>query len=99
MAEVTAETMKQLQARVKTLQGSREQVLRTQAVQEQKRDEAFQNLRQLGVQDPEAMTAKQLQALADEKRAELAQKVAELEQQLAQGEALVTKFQELQQEG
>jgi hypothetical protein len=99
MVEVTAETLKQVQTRVKNLQGSRDQLLRQQAMQEQRRDEAYKNLRQLGIDDPEKMTDKQLQALAEEKKIELAEKVQTLEKQLSQGESLVTKFQELQNEG
>ena len=99
MPEITAETLKQVQSRVKALQTSRDQIMRQQAVQEQKRDEAYRNLRQLGVETPENMTAKQLQSLADEKKIELGEKVQALEEQLSQGESLVSKFQELQQEG
>ena len=99
MAEVTQETLKQIQARAKALQGTRDQIMRQQAAQEQRRDDAYKNLRQLGIESPESMTAKQLQALSDEKKAELAEKVTALEEQLTQGEALVAKFNELQQEG
>ena len=98
MAEVTQETLRQVQARVKSLQSTRDQIITQQAVQGQKRDEAYKNLRQLGIESPETMTAKQLQALADEKKAELTEKIRLLEEQLAQGEALVAKFQELQRE-
>lgn len=99
MPEVTAETLKQIQSRVKSLQTSRDQILREQAVQEQKRNEAYRNLKQLGIDNPEELSAKQLQALADEKKTELSQKVQALEEQLSQGESLVIKFNELQQEG
>jgi len=99
MPEVTADTLKQVQSRVKALQTSRDQIMRQQAVQEQKRDEAYRNLRQNGIDGPEGMTAKQLQSLADEKKIELSEKVRALEEQLSQGESLVSKFQELQQEG
>ena len=99
MAEVTQDTLRQVQARVKALQGTREQIVRQQAKQQEKRDEAYKNLRQLGIDDPESKTSKQLQALADEKKAELEEKVQLLEWQLSQGEALVAKFQEIQQEG
>lgn len=100
MFSVTStETLKEIQSRVKALQTSRDQIMRQQAVQEQKRDEAYKNLRQLGIETPEGMTPKDLQALADQKKAELSTKVTELEEQLTQGEALVTKFHELQNEG
>lgn len=99
MSEITQETLKQLQARVKTLQTSRDQIMRVQAQQEQKRDEAYRNLKELGIESPEGLTSKQMQALADEKKAELAERVKALDEQLTQGEGLITKFQELQQEG
>ena len=99
MAEITADTLKQVQARVKTLQTSRDQIMRQQAVQEQKRDEAYKNLKQLGIDSPEEMSAKQLQKMADEKKSELAEKIRVLEEQLSHGESLVTKFHELQNEG
>ncbi len=99
MSEITQDTLKQLQARVKALQTSRDQIMRVQAQQEQKRDEAYRNLRELGIDSPEGLTSKQMQALADEKKAELAEKVKALDEQLTQGEGLITKFQELQQEG
>jgi hypothetical protein len=99
MSEVTADTLKQVQSRVKALQTSRDQIMRQQAVQEQKRDEAYRNLRQLGIEAPENLSAKELQSLADEKKIELTEKVRALEEQLSQGESLVSKFQELQNEG
>ena len=99
MAEVTQDTLKQLQTRVKTLQTSRDQIMRQQAMQEQKRDESYRNLRELGIENPESLTSKQMQALADAKKVELEERVSELETQISQGETLVTKFQQLQQEG
>lgn len=97
MAEVTAETLKQAQARVKALQSARDQIMRQQAVQEQKRDEAYRSLRELGIANPEGMSAKELMALAEQKKAELEEKFAALEDQLAQSEQLIKKFNELQE--
>lgn len=99
MAEITAESLKAVQSRVKALQSTRDGIMRQQAVQEQKRDEAYRNLRELGVDNPETMTAKQLVALADSKKQELTEKVTALEEQLTQGETLIQKYQDLQQEG
>lgn len=99
MAEVTAESLKAVQSRVKALQSTRDQIMRQQAVQEQKRDEAYKNLRELGIENPETLTSKQLLALAESKKAELGEMVSALEGQLTQGEALITKYQDLQQEG
>ena len=98
MSEVTQESLKEIQGRVKNLQGTRDEIVGAFKVQESKRDEAYAKLRELGIQDPEKMSAKALQELADAKRAELAEKVAALNEQLAQGEQLIKKYQELQQE-
>jgi len=98
MPEVTQESLKQLQGRVRSLQGTRDEIVGAFKVQESKRDEAYAKLRELGIESPEKMTSRELQALADEKRAELAEKVAALNEQLAQGEQLIKKYQELQQE-
>jgi len=98
MSEVTQETLKDIQARVKKLQSSRDEILGTFKVQESKRDEAYAKLKELGIETPEKMSSKELQALADQKRAELAEKITALNEQLAQGEKLIQQYQELQQE-
>jgi len=98
MLEVTQESLKQVQTRVKALQSTRDEIIGTFKVQESKRDEAYGKLRELGVEGPENMTAKELQALADQKKIELADKVAALNEQLAQGEKLIQQYQQLQQE-
>ena len=96
--DVTQETLREVQGRVKNLQGTRDEILGAFKVQESKRDEAYAKLRELGIVDPEKMSAKALQELADAKRAELAEKVSALNEQLAQGEQLIKKYAELQQE-
>ncbi len=98
MPDVTQETLREIQGRVKNLQGTRDEILGAFKVQESKRDEAYAKLRELGIVDPEKMSAKALQELADSKRAELAEKVSALNEQLAQGEQLIKKYAELQQE-
>ena len=98
MPDVTQETLREIQGRVKNLQGTRDEIVGAFKVQESKRDEAYAKLRELGIIDPEKMSAKALQELADSKRAELAEKVSALNEQLAQGEQLIKKYQDLQQE-
>lgn len=98
VAEVTQESLREIQTRVKKLQSTRDEIIGTFKVQESKRDEAYAKLRELGIENPEKLTSKELQALADQKRAELAEKVATLNEQLAQGEKLIQQYQELQQE-
>lgn len=96
--EVTQETLKEINARVKKLQGTRDEIIGTFKVQESKRDEAYAKLRELGIENPEKMSSKELQALADQKRTELGDKVSALTEQLAQGEKLIDQYRELQKE-
>lgn len=97
MTEVTQESLRAAQARVKALQGARDEIIGQFKVQESKRDEAYAQLRALGIEAPEKMSSKELQALADRKRAELAEKMDALVEQLAQGEELINKYRELQE--
>jgi len=96
MADVTQETLKEVQARVKALQGTRDSIIGTFKVQESKRDEAYAKLREIGIENPEKLTSKELQALADQKRAELTEKIASINEQLSQGETLIKKYEQLQ---
>jgi len=96
MADVTQETLKEVQARVKALQGTRDSIIGTFKVQESKRDEAYAKLREIGIENPEKLTSKELQALADQKRAELTEKIASINEQLTQGETLIKKYEQLQ---
>jgi uncharacterized protein involved in exopolysaccharide biosynthesis len=98
VSEVTQESLKEIQARVKKLQGTRDEIIGTFKVQESKRDEAYAKLVELGIENPDKMTSKELQALADQKREELAGKIATLNEQLEQGEKLIQQYQELQRE-
>jgi len=94
--EDTQERLKKAQALVKSLQTSRDQINRDAAVEESKLKEAYVKLRELGVENPENMSPKDMQALADGLRAEVEQKLAALEAQLVDGEALMRKYNELQ---
>jgi hypothetical protein len=96
MPDVTQDTLKEVQARVKKLQGTRDSIIGTFKVQESKRDEAYAKLREIGIENPEALTSKELQALADQKRAELTEKIASINEQLTQGETLIKKYEQLQ---
>src|SRR5271169_5919034 len=98
MSEVTQDTLKEIQARVKKLQSTRDEIIGTFKVQESKRDEAYAKLKELGIENTEKMSSKELQALAEQKRTELAEKISSLNEQLAQGDKLIEQYRELQQE-
>jgi capsule polysaccharide export protein KpsE/RkpR len=96
MSEDTQERLKKAQALVKTLQTSRDQINREAGAEENKLRDAYGKLRELGIENPEGMTPKDMQALAETLRAELEEKLTALEQQLAQGEALMRQYNEVQ---
>jgi len=98
VSEVSKESLTEIQNRVKKLQGTRDEIIGTFKVQESKRDEAYAKLRELGIESPEKMSSKELQTLAEQKRTELAEKIAALNEQLAQGEKLIQQYQELQRD-
>jgi hypothetical protein len=91
------ERLKAAQAKVKSFQSSRDQINRDLAIEKHKLQEAYTKLTELGIQNPEQLNSGQLQALADEKRLELAQAMDALEAQLEQAQELMNAYQELQE--
>lgn len=90
------ERLQQLKTRVNALQSSKDQINREAGIEQRKLDEAYEKLRELGVENPEAMSAKALQELADTAKTQLDEKLTVLEGQLTQGETLMAKYQQLQ---
>lgn len=90
------ERLTQLKARVSALQSGKDQINREAGIEQRKLDEAYEKLRELGVQNPETLSAKELQALADDAKIQLDEKLTALEEQLTQGETLMAKYQQLQ---
>lgn len=98
MTEISIpERLRQAQTKVKTLTASRESIIGDVAREEQKLTQAYSNLRQLGVEDPEGKTVKELKALEAESKAQLEEKLGAIETQLATGEELMKKYNELQE--
>ena|ERR1700739_1533727 len=91
------ERLKQAQAKVKTLGTSREKIAGDARFEEQKLKQAYDNLRVLGVEDPESKSVKELKALEAETEAQLEEKLGAIETQLATGEELLKKYNELQE--
>ena len=94
--EALQERLKQLKARVTALQSSKDQINREAGIEQRKLDESYEKLRELGVKEPETMSAKALQELADTAKTQLGEKLTALEGQLTEGEALMAKYQQLQ---
>lgn len=91
------ERLRAAQAKVKALNSSREQIIGDARVEEQKLKQAFNNLKDLGIENPEGMTIKELKALETTSKAELEDKLVAIETQLARGEELIKKYNELQE--
>ncbi len=96
MSVEAKERLQQLKARVTALQSSKDQINREAGIEQRKLDEAYEKLRELGVENPETMSAKTLQELADTAQIQLDEKLTALEGQLTQGETLMAKYQQLQ---
>ena len=88
--------LRDIQARVKALASKRDQIIRDAGAEENKLEEAYGKLRELGIDGPETLTVEDLQAMSEKLQTELAQKVSDMETQVAKGEQLMTKYQELQ---
>lgn len=95
--EQTQEKLKQTKARVTALQSGRDKINQQKGLEQGKLEEAYKKLRDLGIENPEAMTGKELQALAEDLEVQLNEQLATLETQLQQGESLMEQYRELQQ--
>lgn len=90
------EQLKEAQARVKALAGKRDQVIRDAGVEEQKLQQAYENLRQLGVPNPENLTKDELIRLSNDTAKTLETHLRGLLETLDEGEALLEKYNEAQ---
>ena len=95
--EQAQERLKQTKARVIALQSGRDKINQQKGLEQGKLDEAYKKLRELGIENPETLSGKDLQALADSLEGQLNEQLAALETQLEQGESLMAQYRELQQ--
>lgn len=86
--------LREIQTKVKELAGQRDRIVREQAVEESRLTEAYEKLRELGITDPEKLSAQEIQDMAAKLQAELEQKLTALEKQVQEGEALMAKYQQ-----
>jgi hypothetical protein len=94
----TGDRLKQAQARVKALSASRDQISVDIRVGEQKLKTAYEALKELGVEEPEKLTIKQLTALSEEYKTNLATSLESIEGVLESGEKLMKQYQDLEVE-
>jgi hypothetical protein len=99
MAELsTSERLRQAQAKAKALLATRERIAGDIRVEEAKLKQTYDNLRELGIDDAENLTSKELQALSEKCQQALASKLESIELQLVKGDELLQKYNEIQQE-
>jgi uncharacterized protein YceH (UPF0502 family) len=89
--------LNEIQNKVKALASKRDQIIRDQGAEERQLEQAYEKLRALGVEKPEELSAQEIQEMADKLQAELTEKLAALDQQVTQGEALMAKYQATQE--
>jgi hypothetical protein len=85
------------QAKVKTLSVNREKIIGDARVEEQRLKQAYSNLKESGVENPEGMTVKELRTLESSFKAQLEKELTAIEGKLVEGEDLMKKYNELQE--
>ena len=95
MADIQ-EQLREAQARVKALAARRDQLIREAGIEEQKLEQAYESLRQLGVGNPENLTEDGLKKLAEETERRLATEMDNLMGILAKGESLIKEYDQRQ---
>lgn len=99
MPEISIQERLQVaQAKVKALSSNREKIIGDARVEEQKLKQAYSNLKDSGIENPENMTIKELRTLEASSKAQLEEKLVAVEDQLTKGEELIQKYNQLQQE-
>ena len=91
------EQLRLAQAKVKALSSRRDQVIRDAGIEEQKLQHLYESLRQLGVNDPEALSEDKLRELVALTQKDLEENLRGLADALAKGEALLKEYESLQQ--
>ena len=99
MPETTIqEQLRDAQVRVKGLAAKRDQVIRDAGIEEQKLQQVYDNLKQLGVDAPESLSKEDLEKLAEETKERLFVEMKGLMDALATGEGLLADYNKIQQE-
>ena len=93
MADKTAE-LQVLKTKVKTLAANRDKLIREHGAKESQLEQAYEKLRELGVKDPENLSTKELQTMAERYELELGLKVDLITAKVAEGEALMANYTE-----
>ncbi len=86
--------LQQLKTKVKTLAANRDKLIREHGAKESQLEQAYEKLREFGVESPENLTVEELNALAEKYEGELEEKVNLITSKVAEGEALMANYSE-----
>jgi hypothetical protein len=89
--------LKQVQEQIKIFATKRDQIISDIGREEGQLENAQEKLRELGIEKPEALSAEELETMAQQIQAQLTEKVTALEEQLKTGEELIAEYNSLQE--
>lgn len=89
--------LKLVQDQIKIFANKRDQIIGEIGREEGQLENAQAKLRELGIENPESMSAEALEALAQQIQGQLTEKIAALEEQLKTGEKLIAEYNALQE--
>lgn len=98
MSDNIQEQLKEAQAKVKSLAAKRDQIIRDAGIEEQKLQQVYDNLKQLGIDSPESLSKGDLESLAEATRIRLLGEMNSLMDAIAVGEGLLKDYEKIQQE-
>jgi uncharacterized coiled-coil DUF342 family protein len=88
----TTDQLQSLKTRVKSLAANRDKLIRDAGAKESQLEQAYDKLRELGVQTPELLSTPDLQALAEKYEVELGEKVEQITVKVTEGEKLLADY-------
>ena len=89
--------LKQVQEQIKTFAAKRDQIISEIGREEGQLENAQAKLRELGIENPEALSSEALETMAQQIQTQLTEKVSALEEQLKTGEKLIAEYNALQE--
>ena len=98
MSDNIQEQLREAQVKVKGLAAKRDQIIRDAGIEEQKLQQVYDNLKQLGIDSPESLSKDDLEKLAEETRLKLLAEMNGLMDAITAGEGLIKDYEKIQQE-
>lgn len=89
--------LKLVQDQIKVFAVKRDQIIGEIGREEGQLENAQTKLRELGIENPEALSSEELETMAQQIQIQLSEKVSALEEQLKTGELLIAQYNALQE--